>query len=640
MKKKQNSDRYVFWGICALLAIASFAVYSKVLRNEFIYLDDPEYVTENYQVKTGLNLESIKWAFTTNCAANWHPLTWLSHMADCELFGLKPWGHHLMNLLGHIANTLLLFAFLKMITGAMWRSAFVAAAFALHPLHVESVAWVAERKDVLSTLFWMLTMISYFQYARKTSKGWYAVTLVFFAMGLMSKPMLVTLPFVLLLMDYWPLERTKNIREGKISGRLVFEKLPLFALAAAASIVTFLVQRSGGAVTSVETLPLQTRLMNAVLSYARYIFKMFWPNDLAVVYPFEHNISIAETFGAAILLALITIIAVRMMAKQKYFLVGWLWYVGTLVPVIGLVQVGDQALADRYTYVPLIGLFIIAAWGAAELVQKRKYQKELIWTAGILVLAAMAIKTYIQVGYWKDNFTLFTHTLAVTKNNSIIHGSLGAAYADAGEYEKAIKECQESINIRPKNADAYCNLANAYENLGRCEEAIDFANKAIKIIGAEKYKRNNVLVKIYNNLGVAYGKLGRYKEAIDVLKESIRLMPNYDNSHYNLGYAYGKLEQDEEAMKEYREVLKISPNFCLAHNNIGVLYLKQGKNKEAIEAFKQAVRAKPDYAEARYNLGVVYFCNGDKASGMKQYETLRGTNVEWANRLLNFINRK
>ena len=386
--EQMNKPTRKYWVpcICLTLALATLISYSQVLNHDFIDFDDDMYVTRNENVQKGLTWQNIKWAFTTNQAYNWHPLTWLSHMLDCQLFGLKPAGHHFTSVLFHIANTLLLFLVFKSMTGNLWRSAFVAALFALHPLHVESVAWIAERKDVLSTLFWLLTMAAYVRYVRKPGPKWYLLTILAFAMGLMAKPMLVTLPFILLLLDYWPLARFQfgqNIKdtEWKILYRLFVEKIPLFIITIITSVITFIVPKGSGAVPGLKELSLMPRLTNALISYVKYIEKMFWPSRLAVFYPRAVDaIPTWQILAALLLLLIISGLAVWLARSRKYLLVGWLWYLGILVPVIGLVQVGDQAMADRYTYVSLIGLFIIVVWGLNDLLEKWKYHKIVVNT--------------------------------------------------------------------------------------------------------------------------------------------------------------------------------------------------------------------------------------------------------------------
>ncbi len=453
--------------VCLLLLSVTLAVYWQIGDHQFTNYDDTLYVTDNPHVKPGLAGGSVIWAFTATEEANWHPLTWLSHMVDCQLFGLRPRGHFLTSLFLHLANVLLLFAVLKRMTGALWRSAFVSALFALHPLHVESVAWVAERKDVLSTLFWLLTMLAYARYVERPTRARYVLTLVAFTLGLMAKPMLVTLPFVLLLLDYWPLDRmayggkgddppkrtrkrTHSCEQRLPLSRLVWEKIPFFALAAISSVVTFSFQQRAGAMADMEIFPLSSRIANALVSYLRYMGKIIWPSDLAVLYP-HPGTSLPLWWGAAAGLALLglSILVVLVIRRRPYLAVGWLWYVGTLVPVIGLVQVGVQAYADRYTYVPLIGLFIMIAWGVPDLVGRWAQTRTVLAVLAATALAALTACTWIQLGYWKDSVSLFTHTLQVTTKNYVAHNNLGNALADRGEVEAAISQYTEALRIKP-----------------------------------------------------------------------------------------------------------------------------------------------------------------------------------------------
>jgi hypothetical protein len=447
--------------VCLGLALAVLVVFLPATRHEFVNYDDLEYVTQNGHVQAGLMWESVAWALSSTQASNWHPLTWLSHMLDCQLYGLKAGGHHLTNLLLHAVNTLLLFLVLRQMTGATWRSAFVAALFGLHPLHVESVAWVAERKDVSSTLFWMLTLWTYALYVARGEGGGargeggasnlrsaqhatqitrpssgltqsatlhYSLALVCFALGLMAKPMLVTLPFVLLLLDYWPLGRlqrsTSNAQLPMIR-RLIYEKLPFFALALASSLVTFVVQRKGGAVSSLTTLSVGARIANAAVSYARYLGKTFWPDNLSVLYPHPGHWLVWQVAGAGLLLAGGTAGALALRRRRPYLPVGWLWYVGTLVPVIGLVQVGIQSMADRYMYVPAIGVFIMLAWGLWDLTAGWRGQRVALATGGAVALACCGAVTRSQVGYWTNSETLFRRAVQVTKKNYLAYNNLG-----------------------------------------------------------------------------------------------------------------------------------------------------------------------------------------------------------------------
>jgi len=444
------------------LMILTFATFEQVRTYDFINYDDNRYITENQHVQSGLTLEGVTWAFTTTHAANWHPLTWLSHMLDCQLYGLNPSGHHLTNLVFHIASTLLLFLVLERMTGALWRSAFVAALFALHPLHVESVAWAAERKDVLSTFFWMLTMWTYVHYVERPGFNRYLLVLLSFVLGLLSKPMLVTLPFVLLLVDYWPLGR---FQFGRLSGdrrshtpkssdtgdqksivlRLIREKVPFFVLCAISSILTIFAQQKIGALGSLESYTLGSRIANASVSYVRYIEKMVWPRHLAVLYPYQQMLPIWKVLGSGLLLVGVSVLVIRAVRKHPYLGVGWFWYLGTLIPVIGLVQVGKQAMADRYTYVPLIGLFVMIAWGVPDLLAGWRFRKVVLSISTGLLLSLLMIVTNLQVKHWQNDITLFEHTLAATSNNFIIHYNLGVAFDRQGKTQEAIAHFAEAL---------------------------------------------------------------------------------------------------------------------------------------------------------------------------------------------------
>ncbi len=576
MNKKSNK----YWTVCIYLALtlATFIAFEQVGRNEFVDFDDDRYVTDNPHVKAGLTGKSITWAFTARHAGNWHPLTWLSHMLDCQLFGIEPGWHHLTNLLLHIANTLLLFAVLKRMTNALWRSAFVAAAFALHPLHVESVAWVAERKDMLSTVFWMLTIWAYIRYAKHPNPARYLLTVMFFALGLMAKPMLVTLPFVLLLLDYWPLSRlqlgksAKNVSRRKqksvdtrsqwrLSRSLVWEKVPFFVLSAISSTITFIVQQLGGTIAAIDAISLDVRIANASVSYLKYIGKTFWPSRLAILYPHPVDMALVWPAVAALLILVISIWVIRLAPKHRYIPVGWLWYLGTLVPVIGLVQVGAQAMADRYTYLPSIGIFIMVAWGAAELLAKWRYRKMALGISAALLLVALLICTRAQVRYWQNSLALYEHTLAVTENNSIIHHNYGNVLCEKGRLNEAIVHFDKALRVTP-DADTHCSFGYALALQGKLDEAIVHFTKAL------------------------------------------RIKPDFADAHYNLGYALFLQGKLKEAAREYQQTLQILPDDLDAHNDLGVILTRQGKLDEAIMHFKEALRIKPDFADAQKNLAI------------------------------------
>ena len=558
------------WVGLALIA-ANLIVYASLKHHRFVNYDDDEYVTANAVVQSGLTWHGVSWAFTTGHAANWHPLTWLSHMLDVELYGLEPGAHHLTNLLFHIANTLLLFGLLHRMTGALGRSAFVAALFAVHPLHVESVAWLAERKDVLSTLFWMLTIGAYVDYVRRPGPRRYGAVLLFFALGLLAKPMLVTLPFVLLLLDFWPLGRVGMgsnpaggwafSREGwSTMVRLVREKIPLLALAVASSMVTFVIHRRGGAVISLRATAVNLRLENALVSYVAYIGKMLWPARLAVFYPYAQSLPVWWTAAAFLGLMGISVAVIAAGPRRLYLSVGWFWYLGTLVPVIGLIQVGDQAMADRYTYVPLIGLFIVVAWGVPELLARWPLPRIALPAAAGLVILACAITAWGQVQYWEDSTTLWTHTLAVTTENNIAHNNLGVSLADQGKLDNAIAHYSEALRIKP-----------------------DYANA-------------------HNNLGAALADRGKTEEAIAHYSEALRIKPDYADAHINLGVSLAQQGKVDQAIAHFTEALRIQPDSAKAQNDLGVALASQGKVDQAIAHFTEALRIKPDYADAQKNL--------------------------------------
>jgi tetratricopeptide (TPR) repeat protein len=584
----------------ALLFLVVAGVFLPAVTHDFITYDDPVYVTGNAHVTGGLTWADVGWAFRSTEASNWHPLTWLSHMADCQVFGVRPWGHHLTSVLLHAFNAFLLFVALRRMTGALWRSLFVAALFGLHPLHVESVAWVSERKDVLSTTFWMLVLWAYArraEFARARNPGslaFYGLAVLFFALGLMCKPMLVTLPCVLLLLDYWPLNRWGgSAASARVA--LVAEKLPFFALSAAASAVTLYAQRGGGTVASVEDFPWPVRLANALVAYCWYLGKAVVPAKLAVFYPyFAESPPLWEWVSAAVLLAAVTATSAALARRRPYLLVGWLWYLGTLVPVIGLVQVGGQAKADRYSYVPLIGLFIMAAWsagGAPALSARRRRAQGL---AAAAVLAGLAIVTSRQLAFWKDGTSLFRHALAVTENNWVAHANLSASLAKSSPAEAAA-EHQETLRILAAFADTYVKKGIELERTpGRLPDAIKEFRTAVRILP--------VLAGPHFNLGTALARTpGGRLEAIEELRTATRLKPDFVDAHFNLATVLaGTLEGRDEAVAEFETVIRLSPGDFLSHFYLGqVLARIPGRRQDAIEQFEAALAAKPDLEQAR-----------------------------------------
>jgi protein O-mannosyl-transferase len=645
------------WLLAALLALMTLALYWPATRCDFIGFDDPDYVTENPYVQSGLTWAGVKWAFSnTKQADYWAPMMWLSHQLACQFFGLNPWGHHLINVLLHTANTVLVFLLFQRLTGATWRSFLVAALFGWHPLRVESVTWVTERKDVLSTCFGLLSLLFYVRYAQKQLRNGIATSaldsrpstfdyiwaLLFFALGLMSKAILVTWPFVMLLLDYWPLQRFKL---GNVQ-RLATEKIPFFALAVVISIVTFITQKHGGAVMSIETLPLDARMGNALISYCRYLGKLFWPVDLAVFYPHPGYWPMAEVLLASGLLLVITVVCIAARRRYPFILMGWLWFVGTLVPVIGLVQAGAVAMADRFTYMPSLGILILAIWGMDELTRRWRYCTMVLSVAGLVVVVLCLGMTRQQLGYWRDSETLFRHALAVTKDNYLAHKTLGDALFKKRRIDEAISQFQEAIHLKPDYADTHNNLGLALNEKGQVTEAINQLQEAIRLKPdfAEAHNNlGNVLVvkgqtdeaisqfqeairlkpdfaDAHNNLGTALGGKDQTTEAINQLQEAARLAPNDANIHYNLGIALLKKNQIDEVINQFQEAVRLAPNNANAHYNLGTALGRKGQTDEAISQFQEAIQLKPDYFEAHYNLGTALGRKGQTNEAISQFQ--------------------
>jgi len=595
----QQAEKFWIFPLYLGLATVTLAVFWQVHNFEFTNYDDNLYVTENKHISSGLKWENIVWVFTNTHVGNWHPLTGLSHILDCQLFGLNPGRHHLVNLLFHIVNTLLLFAFLKLITGKLWQSAFIAALFAIHPLHVESVAWISERKDVLSTLFWIFTIWAYFHYTEKRGVAWYIIALAFFALGLMAKPMLVTLPFLLLLIDYWPLNRLEISNRSQIYHR-VYEKIPFFILAAISSVITFAVQKNAGVVSKIEALPLKMRIANAIISYWKYIEKMFWPANLAAFYPYaEDKLHSWQVLPLAVLLIIITTCVVRLGARHKYLPVGWFWFLGTLVPVIGIIQAGSQAMADRYTYVPLIGLFIIIGWGLPEILKSWRYRKIIFISFALVSLSALAICAWIQTSHWKNTISLFKHALRVTSGNYIAYIQMGNAYFTAGEIDHAISAYSKAIEINPQEPWPYYNRGNVYISRGLYDAAIFDYSKAIEINPSD--------ADFYLARGIAYSSKGEMDRALADYDKAIEINPKYAEAYYNRGTIYLHVtEQFDLAIADYNKAIEINPKYADAYNNRGTAYYRKDQIDRAISDYNKAIEINPEYAEAYNNRGSAY----------------------------------
>ena len=638
--------------VCVILALATIILYWPTTHDGFINFDDDAYITGNSHVSRGLTWPGVVWAFKSGYAANWHPLTWVSHMVDCQLFDLHPAGHHLMNLLFHTANALLLFILLKMMTGAIWRSAFVAALFAWHPMHVESVAWAAERKDVLSAFFWMLTLITYVKYVKSDThrialknfllSPFYWLALFFFACGLMSKPMVVTLPFVLLLIDFWPLQRLK----APTGQSLIIEKIPFFALALIGSVVTYCVQKTGGAM-STDSSP--HHIENALWAYERYIAKLFWPTDLAIVYPFPAYGLLVPAIVATVLLAACSIAFIFLSRRVPGLFTGWFWFLGTLVPVIGIVQVGSASMADRYSYLPSIGLFILVTWGLADLFDSPRGKKILAATA-IVVLAACFMLTSIQITYWRNSITLFGHAREVTVDNYVANACLGQALDVVGEETNALACCREAVRLNPDYAPGQFFLGAVLWRMGDIKEAFERLNKAAQaapddsgfqynlgkfllengfpdkaaVQFAAALKINPDFPEAHNALGKTYLKQGKQPPAADELSKAVRLEPDNAQFHYDLGTVLLTGPQTDRAIAEFLEAVRLEPDFADAQENLAVALAGQGKLDEAITHFSKVVQLRPNDPEGYFNLGFAHLNNHEPDEAAAQFtEELR-----------------
>jgi protein O-mannosyl-transferase len=632
---------YTVPAVCIFLLLAVGLVFGQTVHHEFVNYDDDRYVYENPPVPHGLTAQGIAWAFTSKQACNWHPLTWLSHMLDCQVYGLKPAGHHLTNVLLHAGTAILLFLVLLSMTGDLWPSAFAAAVFAVHPLRVESVAWVSERKDVLSGLLFMLTLWAYVGYVRhRFSFLRYTTVVVLFALGLMTKPMLVTLPFVLLLLDYWPLKRmslrssnktTYTFKKALTPGpspkgrgevlleslnmhspfRLIMEKLPLLVLAGASCMVTLWAQES--TIAPSEALPLSWRIGNAMVAYVSYLGKFFYPAGLAVFYP--HPISSLPTWkvlASLLILAIISWGVIFWRRRHPYLLTGWFWNLGMLVPVIGLVQVGWQAMADRYTYLPQIGLCIALAWGVGHACRYWPNSRRACGIASALALAALIACAWRQTSYWLNSETLWTHALEHTSGNSVAHYNLGKTLFDAGRVEETIDQYRKALQINPNYFEAHSNLGIALMQTGRAEEGREQFLQALQI-------KPDLPISHYN-LGNAYAATGQRQRAIEHYERALALKPDYIEAHNNLGVTLIKVDRPLEAIEHYLDALKVNADDCDTLYNLGNALLLTGRVQDAIGQYERAVQLKPNYAEAHNNLGSALLQAGRPEEAIEHYK--------------------
>jgi len=665
-----NSDRQKLI-IYLTLTVVTFTVFWQVNLYDFTNFDDPLYVTENSHIQSGITLTGIRWAFATTYADSlWHPLIWLSLMLDYQLFGLNAGGYHITNLILHIFSTLLLFWLFNRMTGAIWKSAFVAAIFALHPLHVESVAWIAERKDVLSAFFWMLTLCLYVYYTEKPVIKRYLPVVFCFVLALMSKPMVITLPVILILLDYWPLKRFE-FREGNFVLWQLKEKIPFFILSAVFSLITIYTQYN----PSIKYFPFGLRIANASVSYITYLEKTFMPSDLAVFYPYPAQIPLWQVLGATLLILVISALVIGAAKRLPYLFVGWLWYAITLLPVIGIVQSGEQAMANRYHYLPSIGIAIILAWCIPLFFTHQNLRKIILFPAGVFFIAILSFITWQQCGHWQNSIKLWNYNLQITKNNALAHNNLGLAlftngkskeaighynkairlipdnvifynnransYAALGQLKRAIEDYNEAIRLNPHFSDAYCNLGIIQIKLGLYQNASDYFSKAIRLrpddasyysdrgisyanlgqyrLAMEDYNHAISLkpndADLYYIRGAAYHNLGRYQSAVDDFNEAIRLKPSNAGFFYNRGNAYFKLGRYQSAVDDFNEAIRLKPDYADAYNNRGAAYFKIRRYQSAVKDFNEVLRLKPDYADAYNNRGGTYFNQGDKKSG-------------------------
>jgi protein O-mannosyl-transferase len=588
-------------GICIALAALSWLVFGQTLWHDFVNYDDPRYVYENTKITEGLSISGIAWAFTHIHSMNWHPLTTISHMLDCQLYGLKAGGHHFTNVLLHIVAVMLLFLGLLQMTGAFWRSAFVAAVFAIHPLRVESVAWIAERKDVLSGVFFMLTLLAYLSYVRLPRIRRYLVVVFVFACGLMSKPMLVTLPFVLLLLDYWPLDRIKE----QVWKR-VLEKIPLIALSVVSSIATFLAQK--GAVGWTEDLPILERINNATVSYVLYIWQMLWPLNLAVFYPHpENRLPVWEIVSSLLLLICVTAVAITLRKQRPYLITGWLWYLGMLVPVIGLVQVGWQGGADRYTYLPQIGLYVALTWAVADLTTLWRHQRIILSVAALLTIVVLSWRASVQTWYWRDSETLFKHALAVTKNNDVAKNNLGIVYLRQGNVDEAISLLQAAVDLRPDNSPAHENLAKALLQKGKVADALTHYRKLLEL------QPDNI--EVHNIVGTVLTQQGRIREGVEEWQKVLAVQSDNGNAMSNLAWIFATSPDDSlrdgaKAVQLALEALRISGHrIPIIFRTLAAAYAETGEFSKAIQTAQQGV----ELANSQGNSGLAAELQGNMA---------------------------
>jgi tetratricopeptide (TPR) repeat protein len=614
---KDHSPRFLVFCLSVGLALTTSIAFFPALRNNFVNFDDNTYVYENPKVVAGLTRSGIIWAFTHFHSSNWHPLTWLSHMLDCQLYRLNAGGHHFTSVLLHAVVAILLFIVLQEMTGAIWRPAFVAAVFAIHPLRVESVAWISERKDILCGLFFMLTLAAYAKHARSPSLGRYLVVVLLYASGLMCKPMLVSLPLVLLLIDYWPLRRLTDLPSAR---RLFIEKLPLIGLAGLSCFVTLFAQQS--TTVSIDHIPLAWRVGNAAVACMIYIVQMVWPLHLAPFYPHPADEQLApgvtdQLPAWQIVLAIVAIVGISIAAvlrrrERPYVFTGWFWYLIMLGPVIGIVQVGLQAHADRYTYLPQIGLYILVSWSVAHLVAWRRAGGRILTAAAAIVLVSLTLIARAQVRYWHDSETLWKHSLAVTEDNDFPHFGLGDVYFARGELDKAIAEFRSALYLRPHSPYAHNDIGLVFAKMGQLDEAVDHFNAAIRILP--------ILPTVHYNLGNALLQRGQTDDAIKEFERQLALQPDHAPARCNLAIALLNQGQLNQAIAQYERTIELRPDYAEAYYGLGNCYLEQGNPEKAAQQYEQALKLSPRLIEARNNLATILCQKGEIDRAISELE--------------------
>jgi tetratricopeptide (TPR) repeat protein len=581
--------------LCLLLVVVTLALYNSTSSHPFVNYDDDRYITDNLHVRAGLTWDSIHWAFTSFDEANWHPVTWLSHELDCQLFKLNPAGHHYTNVLLQALNVVLLFLVLQWATGFTWRSLMVALLFAVHPVNVESVAWVAERKNLLSMMFLLLALAAYGSYARKPGIRQYVLVAILFACGLMAKPMVITFPFILLLWDYWPLRRMEAEPGGKRHSfkALVVEKIPLFAMSAGSAVITMVAQSEGGAVRSAMEFPFSERMGNAVVAYGRYLLNLVWPVRLAPMYPHSENgLAVWQIALSTLVTGALTVLVIKYRTR-RYLPVGWFWFLGTLIPMIGLVQVGVQAMADRYAYLPYIGLFIMICWGVAELAEQRQLSTQWLAAPAFIALIVLSLLTYRQLGFWKDNVTLWRHTLQVTSENFVAEDNLGGALLVDSRVDEAMIHFRRAVEINPGDPVSNLNLATYEQQLGNLQKSIALYQSVLRMTPDDRLHAT-----VFSNLGSAYRHLHDYDRAKQNYDEALRLVPGTPQAWTGLGLIAQKMGDPQEAARDYSRAMEIQPT------DVGYLLMAQalekaGKAQEAADARNRAQQLSPDLKAAQ-----------------------------------------